>query len=136
MVRTLARPQTLGLAVLALALALTALSLARSDVAGAAHNDCTLSLFGPASSYGIYASTSGSVDCATRKNVIHFSIVLTSDGSVVDSEDSTCHKAATCWNYAIVNDPPGDQRYCSTVSARVGPHSVGTLTRCEEDATL
>jgi hypothetical protein len=136
MVRTLARPQTLALGILALILALAALSLARSDTAAAAHDDCALSLFGPASSYGIYASTSGSVDCTTRKNVIHFSIVLTSDGTVVDSEESTCHKAATCWNYAIVNDPPGDQRYCSTVSARIGPHSLTPLTRCEEDSTL
>jgi hypothetical protein len=117
-------------------LALAMLVPGRIESATAAHADCTLGLFGPTLDYGIYASASGSVDCSTRKNVIHFSIVLTRDGAVVDNESSTCHKAASCWNYVLVNDVAGPQRYCATVSARVGSHDLAPLTRCEEDPAL
>jgi hypothetical protein len=67
------------------------------------------------------------------KNTIRFSIVLTRDGAVVDSSERTCHKAASCWSYLLENDSPGDQVWCARISARVGPHTVGTLARCEED---
>jgi hypothetical protein len=80
--------------------------------------------------------TSGSVDCTTRKNVIRFSISLTADGNLFGASERTCHKAATCWSYVFENDPAGDQRYCSTVSARVGSHSLAPVTRCEEDPAL
>ena len=54
---------------------------------------------------GIMVIASGSVDCATTKNVIRTLVVLTMDGSFVESSERTCHNAATCPTYMILNDP-------------------------------
>jgi hypothetical protein len=105
------------------------------SAAGAA-GDCTLSATEPSSYYGIATITSGSVDCASAKNVLRFSITLTRDGTVVDSHERTCHKAATCWSYSLVDDPAGDQVWCTRVSARVGSSPLAELTRCETDPAL
>jgi hypothetical protein len=102
----------------------------------AAAPDCALTAEAPASYYGIAAITSGSVDCASRKNVLRFSIVLQRDGVTVESGERTCHKASTCWSYLIHDDEEGDQRWCTTVSARVGSQSIAPATRCEEDPLL
>jgi hypothetical protein len=131
MVRTLSRPQVLVLA--ALTLALAAFVVARAQTASAAHDNCALSSTAPSSYLGTAVITSGSVDCATARNVIRFSITLTADGGFVGASERTCHRATTCWSYVFADDPPGDQRYCSTVSARVGSHSLAAVTRCEED---
>lgn len=131
MMTAVSRRNALALCVLALAVALAALLVAAPQKAAAAHGDCELRAFAPGALYGIYASTSASVECATAKNVIHISIVVTRDGSFIESTDRTCHKRADCPTYMIVNDPPGDQTWCSTVSARVGPHAYPTVTRCE-----
>ena len=95
MVRTVSRRQ-LVLCVLALAVAVAALLVAAPQKAAAAHEDCELRAFAPGALYGIYASTSASVECATAKNVIHISIVVTRDGSFIESTDRTCHKRADC----------------------------------------
>jgi hypothetical protein len=131
MVRSVSRHQPFVLCVLALAVALAALLVAAPQKAAAAHEDCTLSAFAPGAYAGIFATASGSVDCATTKNVIRISIVLTRDGSFVDSTERTCHKRADCPTYLLVNDPPGNQVWCSTTSARVGPHAYPEVTRCE-----
>jgi hypothetical protein len=136
MVDTLRRPTTAGSWLLALALALAALFLTKPEQAIAAHDDCTLSSTAPSSYGGIAAITSGSVDCTMAKNVMRFSIVLMRDGTVVDSNERTCHKAATCWSYLVEDDPPGDQVWCTRVSARVGSHSLAAVTRCEADPAL
>jgi hypothetical protein len=114
-----------ALTVIALS-ALAGLAAAGVQDAGAAHEDCVLSSEAPASYLGTAVITSGSVDCTARKNVIRFAITLTADGSPVGTSERTCHKASTCWSYVFEDDPPGDQRYCSTVSARVGaqPHDA------------
>jgi hypothetical protein len=122
--------------VVALGLALAALGVARPTAVGAAHFDCTLSSGAPVPYAGIMVIASGSVDCATTKNVMRTLVVLTRDGSFLESSDRTCHKAATCPTYMILNDPPGDQVYCSQVSGRVGPHSLAEPARCETDPTL
>jgi hypothetical protein len=90
----------------------------------------------PSSYYGIAAITSGSVDCTSSKNVLRFSILLTRDGSLVESNERTCHKAPTCWSYLVHDDTAGDQVWCTQVSARVGSHSLAVITRCEEDPAL
>jgi hypothetical protein len=78
---------------------------------------------------------SGSVDCVSTKSVMRFSIVLTRDGSIATTSERTCHKASTCWSYVFDNDPAGDQRYCSTVSARVGSHSLPAVMSCEDEVS-
>jgi hypothetical protein len=123
------------------ALTVVALLMLAALVAGgiqsaAAHEDCSLSATAPSSYLGTAVITSGSVDCATSKNVIRFSITLTADGNLVGTSERTCHKARTCWSYVFENDPPGDQRYCSTVAARVGSHSLSSVSRCEDDPAL
>jgi hypothetical protein len=133
MVDTFRRPKTLVL-VLALVLAFSAL-LMTSQSASASHDDCALSATAPSSYLGTAVISSGSVDCAASKNVLRFSIVLTRDGSVAVTSERTCHRTATCWSYVFDNDPPGDQRYCSTISARVGSHSLPAVTRCEEEVS-
>ena len=99
--------------------------------ATAAHDDCALTADAPASYYGIGTIMSGSIDCATAKSVVRFSIALTMDGALVASGERTCHKAASCWSYLVEDDPAGDQTWCTRVSARVGSHAVGAVTRCE-----
>ena len=106
-----------------------------AQTASASHGDCTLSSTAPSSYLGTAVISSGSLDCAATMNVLRFSIVLTRDGSVATSSERTCHKAATCWSYVFDDDAPGDQRYCSTVSARVGSHSLPAVTRCEEEVS-
>jgi hypothetical protein len=123
-------------ALIAAALLAVSASVAGGTQAVAAHEDCTLSGTAPSSYLGTAVITSGSVDCATSKNVIRFSISLTANGNPVDMSDRTCHKASTCWSYVFEDDPPGDQRYCSTVSARVGSHSLPAVTHCEDDPAL
>jgi hypothetical protein len=135
MVRTASRHPTPVLAVLVCALAAAAVLLGAGPAAGAG-GDCTLSATEPASYYGIATIASGSVDCTSTKNVLRFSITLTRDGTVVDSHERTCHKAATCWSYSLVDDPAGDQVWCTRVSARVGSSPIGELTRCETDPAL
>jgi L,D-peptidoglycan transpeptidase YkuD (ErfK/YbiS/YcfS/YnhG family) len=66
---------------------------------------------------------------------VRFSIVLTRNGNVAITSERTRHKATTCWTYVFDNDRAGNQRYCSTVSARVGSHSLVPVTRCEEEAS-
>jgi hypothetical protein len=124
MVGTFWRPRALALALAAVVLAFAALVI---RTASASHDDCVLSSTAPSSYLGTAVISSGSVDCATRKSVLRFSVAMTSE--------RTCHKAATCWSYAFDNDPAGDQRYCSTVSARVGSHSLAPVTRCEEEVS-
>ena len=115
-----------------------ALALAASGLgsASAAQVDCTLTAEAPSSYYGIDTITSGSVDCATAKNTILFSIVLTRDGAVADSGQRRCHKASTCWSYLLADDPPGDQVWCTRVGARVGSHTLSEVSRCETDPAL
>ena len=110
--------------------------LAFSATPSAAAPDCTLTVNEPASYYGIAAITSGSVDCASRKNTLRFSIALQRDGATVESGERTCHKAATCWSYLIHDDAAGDQRWCVTVAARVGSQSLAPVTSCEDDPLL
>jgi hypothetical protein len=133
MVTCLTHRRPLALDALALAVALAALLVAAPQKAAAQHEDCTLRAFPPGPYAGIMTTSSTSVECATVKNVIHISLVLTRDGVFVDSSDRTCHKRADCPTYTIVNDPPGDQVWCSTVSARVGPHAYPEVTLCETE---
>jgi hypothetical protein len=133
MVGVLRRQRTPALGLLAVTLAFAALVTTQS--ASASHGDCTLSSTAPSSYLGTAVISSGSLDCASTKNVLRFSIVLTRNGSVATSSERTCHKAATCWSYVFDDDAPGDQRYCSTVSARVGSHSLPAVTRCEEEVS-
>jgi hypothetical protein len=132
MAGTFWRPRAFALALAALVLAYATLV---TQTASASHDDCVLSSTAPSSYLGTAVISSGSVDCATRKGVLRFSVVLTRDGNVTMTSERTCHKAATCWSYVFDNDPPGDQRYCSTVSARVGSHSLPAVTRCEEEVS-
>jgi hypothetical protein len=134
MVRSLGHPQKLAVALFVLVLALAAL-VARAEPAAASHGDCTLSATAPSSYLGTAVITSGSVDCASTKSVLRFSIALTRDGSPVSAHERTCHKASTCWSYIFADDPRGDQRYCNTVSARVGSHSLPATTSCEEEVS-
>jgi hypothetical protein len=129
------RPR-LHAALTALVVGLAALLLLMRPGASAAAPDCLLTVNAPGSYYGIAAITSGSVDCATRKNTLRFSIVLQRDGVVVDSGERTCHKAVTCWSYLVHDDEDGDQRWCATVGARVGSQSLAPVTRCEDDPQL
>jgi len=131
MVRSTSHRRPLALDVLALAVALAALLVAAPQKAAAQHEDCSLRTFPPGAYAGIMTTASTSVECVTVKNVIHISLVLTRDGVFVDSSDRTCHKRADCPTYTIVNDPPGDQVWCNTVSARVGPHAYPEVTLCE-----
>jgi hypothetical protein len=87
-------------------------------------------------SCGAPAITSGSVDCASSKNVLRFTIVLTRDGTGVASNERTCHKAATCWSYLVEDGAAGDQVWCTQVSARVSSHALTAITGCEQDPTL
>jgi hypothetical protein len=135
MVRTASRHPAPVLAAVACALAAAAVLLSAGSAAGAS-GDCSLSATEPSSYYGIATITSGSVDCSSTKNVLRFAITLTRDGTVVDSHERTCHKAATCWSYSLVDDPAGDQVWCTRVSARVGSSPIGELTRCETDPSL
>jgi hypothetical protein len=127
-------PQTLAFVFITLTLAFTAL-VASAPIASGSHDDCTLSSTAPSSYLRPAVILSGSVDCATTKSVVRFSIVLTRDGNVATTSERTCHKAATCWSYVFDNDPVGDQRYCSIVSARVGSHSLEPVSRCEAEAS-
>jgi hypothetical protein len=133
MVRSVTHRRPVALYVLALAVALAALIVAVPQRAAAQHEDCTLRAFPPGPYAGIMTTSSTSVECATVKNVIHVSLVLTMDGAFVDSSDRTCHKRADCPTYTIVNDPPGNQAWCDTVSARVGPHAYPEVTLCESE---
>jgi hypothetical protein len=134
MVSTVPRPSLLIAG--GLALAAVVLLLSTPGRSAAAHQDCALSATAPSSYYGVAAITSGSVDCSASKNVLRFSIVLTRDGSVAASGERTCHKAATCWSYLVEDDAPGDQLWCTHVSARVGSHSLAAVSRCEQDPAL
>jgi hypothetical protein len=136
MVATQPRSNTLVLCGFALALAAVTFFLVSPGKAEAGHQDCTLSATAPSSYYGIAAITSGSVDCASSKNVLRFSIMLTRDGTLVATNERTCHKAATCWSYLVEDDSAGDQVWCTQVSARVGSHSMTAITRCEGDPAL
>jgi hypothetical protein len=127
----LTRTRTPLFAFLAAALLLAAVGATRPGSAAGAHGDCTLTATPPSSYYGVATITSGSVDCAAAKNVLRFTIALTMDGQVVDAGERTCHKAATCWSYLVHDDPAGDQTWCTRVSARVGSHSAGEVSRCE-----
>jgi hypothetical protein len=118
------------------ALALAVPAVAVPGTAAGAHDDCVLTAEAPSSFYGIDTITSGSVDCAGAKNTIVFSIVLTRDGSVAASGQRRCHKSATCWSYLVADDPPGDQLWCTHVSARIGSHSLAAVSRCEADPAL
>lgn len=131
---TLSRPKSLALCA-ALGLALAAVLLVRPEKAAAAHEDCTLNTGAPVSYGGIFAVGGGSVDCTTTKNVMRVSAVLTMDGAFMGSTERTCHKAATCPTNVFVNDPPGDQVWCNTASARVGPHALPEVTHCETEAS-
>lgn len=135
MATTVSRPQALVLCVGALAVAFAALLLVWPEKSTAAHEDCTLSTGAPVSYGGIFAVGGGSVDCATTKNVMRVSAALTMDGAFMDSTERTCHKRATCPTNLFVNDPPGDQVWCNTVSGRVGPHSLPEVTHCETEAS-
>jgi hypothetical protein len=53
------------------------------------------------------------------------------NGTVAAAGERTCHKAVTCWSYLVSDDPAGDQTWCTLVSARVGSHSTGEVSRCE-----
>lgn len=134
MAGTFRRPQALALVLAVLALAFAGL-LTAVQAASASHDDCTLSSTAPSSYRGTAVISSGSVDCATSKSVVRLSIMLTRNGNVAITSERTCHKASTCWSYVFDNDPAGDQRYCSIVSARVGSHSLPAVTRCEEEVS-
>jgi hypothetical protein len=132
---TVSRANALVLGLVAPAVALAALLLVGPERSAAAHADCTLSTGAPVSYGGIFAVGGGSVDCATTKNVMRVSAVLTMDGAFMDSSERTCHKAATCPTNVFVNDRPGDQVWCNTASGRVGPHSLAAVTHCEMEAS-
>jgi hypothetical protein len=136
MAATMAHPRLLAVSVLAGVLALSILLLTTPGKALASHEDCTLVAEAPTSYYGVATITSGSVDCASPKTTIRFSIALTRDGSLVDSGERRCHRAATCWSYLLADDPPGDQRWCTLVSARVGSHTLAEVVRCEEGSLI
>ena len=124
-----------GLLVAGLGLALASLALAGASNAPAA-TDCGLIVDAPASYYGIAVITSASVECATAKNTLRFSMTLTRDGAVVGTSERTCHKRPDCWSYVLVDDAPGDQTWCTTATARVGSVMLPPLTRCETDGAL
>jgi hypothetical protein len=114
--------------ILAAVVAATVAALPPASVAG--HADCSLRLEGPALDAGIYALSYGEIVCGTVKNTIRLRMTMTRDGTTTDDVVTTCHKDADCWNYVIENDAPGDQLWCTTISARVGPHNVAPITRC------
>jgi hypothetical protein len=114
--------------ILAAVVAAAAAALAPASVAG--HSDCNLDLTGPSLDAGIYALSYGEIVCSTAKNTIRLRMTLTRDGTTTDDVVTTCHKDVDCWNYVIENDSPGDQFWCTTISARVGPHNVAPITRC------
>lgn len=122
-----------ALAITGVMLALGATVLLAPGRASAAHEDCALVVNPPVNYGNIFALSSASVECASVKRVIHFSLVLTVDGTIADSSDRTCHRRADCSTYTVVNDGPGDQVWCTTASARVGGHSLGPVTRCETE---
>jgi hypothetical protein len=116
--------------VLMLAAAVAAALAALPATSAAGHADCSLRLEGPALDAGIYATAYGEIVCGTAKNTIRFTITMTRDGTTTDAVVVTCHRDVDCWSYVLENDSPGDQLWCTTVSARVGPHSVAPVTRC------
>lgn len=127
------RPAAVGLGVLAFAAAVAALVLVGAGPAHSATADCAIGAQAPVTYGGTFTITSASVDCSSAQNVSRIGIVLTMDGTVMSDSERTCHKTASCQTYALVNDPPGDQRWCNTVSARVGPHSLAPVTLCEAE---
>jgi hypothetical protein len=129
------RPR-LHLALTTLVVGSAALLMLMRAGTSAAAPDCVLTANAPGSYYGVAAITYGSVDCATRKNTLRFSILLQRDGVTVDSGERTCHKAVTCWSYLVHDDEDGDQRWCAIVGARVGSTSLAPVTRCEDDPAL
>jgi hypothetical protein len=133
---TRTRPTVLIGVPLVLTLALASAALLAPATASAAHEDCALVANAPSSYYGVDTITSASIECASPKKTIHFTMALLRDGVVVATSDRTCHKRADCWSYLVADDPPDDQVWCTRASARVGSHSVGEVTRCENDTNL
>jgi hypothetical protein len=121
------------LATLAAVGAALALTVTFAMDAHAAHDDCTVTVNPPALDYGIFVSAYALVNCATVKNTIRQSHVLTMDGVEVDRVDHTWHKRAEGFSFVLVNDVPGGQVWCVHFSVRIGPHSLGTTTRCETE---
>jgi hypothetical protein len=76
------------------------------------------------------------VICASVKRTIHLTMLLTVDGATVGTSDRACHRRADCWSYVLANDAPGNQLWCTTAGARIGGHSLGPITRCEQDETV
>jgi hypothetical protein len=114
--------------IFAAAVAAAVAALPPASVAG--HFDCNLRLVGPNLDAGIYAFAYGEIVCDTAKNTIRLRTTMTRDGTTTDDVVVTCHKDVDCWNYLLENDSPGDQVWCATISARVGPHNVAPITRC------
>ena len=104
--------------------------LAAAAPAPGAHADCALDVTAP-SNYAGAAIASGSADCASPKNTIRVTMTLTRDGTPVDVSERTCHKSSSCWTYVFADDISGDQRWCATISARVGNHALAGVSRCE-----
>lgn len=124
------KPRALAAAAIACALAVMLGSTAGTASAG--HEDCALTSGAPISFYGsANALATATIECGTIKNWIRVSLVLTRDGTVVDTSDRTCHKRSDCWTYLVVPDPPGDQVWCAHASGRVGSHAIAEITYCE-----
>jgi hypothetical protein len=128
------KPQALGFLAIASAVAVT---LVAAPGASGGHEDCTLTSGAPILFYGTPdAFTTATVECGSVKNWIRVSLVLTRDGTVVDTSDRMCHKRSDCWTYVIAQDPPGDQTWCAHASGRIGPHTIPEITFCEATTEL
>jgi hypothetical protein len=121
----------------AIASALAVMLGSTAGTASASHEDCALTSGAPISFYGSpNALATATVECGTVKNWVRVSLVLTRDGTVVDTSDRMCHKRSDCWTYLVAPDPPGDQVWCAQASGRVGSHAIAEIKYCETSTEI
>ena len=116
------------------AAAATSLALLSCGVAGAtAQQNCSVEAH-PPTLYAGMVFGAGRVVCSTPANKIVITVALERDGAeVARGTRRDCRKTTVCWNTvgAIANDEPGDQTWCSRVSASAGGTFLGEVRACE-----
>jgi hypothetical protein len=115
----------------------TGVSLAALTVAApatASHDGCTITAQGPF----LYHTTVFPVveaRCSAVEQRIRVATTLTRDGVVVRTDTRDCRKASVCYHDfdVSVEDIPGNQAYCTTSTASVLGHTIGTASSCESE---
>jgi len=124
------------LAVVAVAVAVAASSGVGS--ARAAHTNGTSCAFdvGAPFLYVDIVFAPATISCSSSQNRITITTVLTNDGAEVARDTRHCTHMAVCDNDvgSFLQDPAGDQTWCTTAWGSVHGVSFAPVTRCESEA--